>query len=104
MASPFLAHIVGRSREAGYYLSRSLDSGTMRTFGGVGMRRALVTGISGQDGSYLAELLLGKGYEVHGILRRASSFNTGRLDHLYQDRHEPRPGLYLHYGDLSDGV
>jgi GDPmannose 4,6-dehydratase len=68
------------------------------------MRRALVTGISGQDGSYLAELLLGKGYEVHGILRRASSFNTGRLDHLYRDRHEPRPGLYLHYGDLTDGV
>jgi GDPmannose 4,6-dehydratase len=68
------------------------------------MRRALITGISGQDGSYLAELLLGKGYEVHGIVRRASSFNTGRLDHIYQDPHESRPGLQLHYGDLTDSV
>jgi GDPmannose 4,6-dehydratase len=68
------------------------------------MRRALVTGISGQDGSYLAELLLGKGYEVHGIVRRASSFNTGRLDHIYQDPHEPKPRLHLHYGDLTDAV
>jgi GDPmannose 4,6-dehydratase len=68
------------------------------------VRRALVTGISGQDGSYLAELLLGKGYEVHGIVRRASSFNTGRLDRIYQDPHESRPQLQLHYGDLTDGV
>jgi len=68
------------------------------------MRRALITGISGQDGSYLAELLLRKGYEVHGIVRRASSFNTGRLDHIYQDPHEPRPRLQLHYGDLTDSV
>jgi GDPmannose 4,6-dehydratase len=68
------------------------------------MRRALITGISGQDGSYLAELLLGKGYEVHGIVRRASSFNTGRLDHIYQDPHEPKPRLHLHYGDLTDAV
>lgn len=68
------------------------------------MRRALITGISGQDGSYLAELLLGKGYEVHGIVRRASSFNTGRLDPIYQDPHEPRPHLQLHYGDLTDSV
>ncbi len=68
------------------------------------MRRALITGISGQDGSYLAELLLGKGYEVHGIVRRASSFNTGRLDHIYQDPHEPVPRLQLHYGDLTDAV
>jgi hypothetical protein len=68
------------------------------------MRRALVTGISGQDGSYLAELLLRKGYQVHGIIRRASSFNTGRLDHIYQDPHEPTPRLQLHYGDLTDAV
>jgi GDPmannose 4,6-dehydratase len=68
------------------------------------MKRALITGITGQDGSYLAELLLGKGYEVHGIIRRASSFNTGRLDHLYQDPHEPDARLFLHYGDLGDGT
>ena len=67
------------------------------------MRRALVTGITGQDGSYLAELLLEKGYDVHGIIRRASSFNTGRIDHLYQDPHEPDVRLHLHYGDLADG-
>jgi GDPmannose 4,6-dehydratase len=68
------------------------------------MRRALVTGISGQDGSYLAELLLRKGYEVHGIVRRASTFNTARLDGIYQDPHEPQPRLQLHYGDLTDSV
>ena len=66
-------------------------------------RRALITGITGQDGSYLAELLLDKGYAVHGIKRRASSFNTSRIDHLYQDPHEIDPRLTLHYGDLSDG-
>ncbi len=65
-------------------------------------KRALVTGITGQDGSYLAELLLGKGYEVHGIIRRASNFNTERLDHLYVDPHQ-HPRLQLHYGDLLDG-
>ena len=64
---------------------------------------ALITGITGQDGSYLAELLLDKGYSVHGIKRRASSFNTTRIDHLYQDPHELDPRLTLHYGDLSDG-
>ena len=63
---------------------------------------ALITGITGQDGSYLAELLLEKGYEVHGIKRRASSFNTSRIDHLYQDPHEANPRLVLHYGDLTD--
>src|SRR5277367_5378759 len=67
------------------------------------MKRALLTGITGQDGSYLAELLLSKGYEVHGIVRRASTFNTSRLDHLYQDPHEDNPRLLLHYGDLTDG-
>ncbi len=67
------------------------------------MRRALITGITGQDGSYLAELLLAKGYEVHGIIRRSSSFNTSRLDHLYHDPHERDVRLLLHYGDLSDG-
>lgn len=65
-------------------------------------KRALITGVTGQDGSYLAELLLEKGYEVHGIKRRASSFNTQRIDHIYQDPHVPRPELVLHYGDLSD--
>ena len=63
---------------------------------------ALITGITGQDGSYLAELLLEKGYEVHGIKRRSSSFNTGRIDHIYQDPHELNPRLILHYGDLTD--
>ncbi|MFD4179663.1 GDP-mannose 4,6-dehydratase [Rhodococcus sp. NPDC058514] len=67
-------------------------------------RRALITGITGQDGSYLAEFLLNKGYEVHGIIRRASSFNTGRIDHLYVDPHTPGARLFLHYGDLLDGA
>ena len=66
------------------------------------MQKALITGITGQDGSYLAELLLSKGYEVHGIIRRASSFNTGRIDHIYQDPHEKERHLILHFGDLSD--
>jgi len=66
------------------------------------MKRALITGITGQDGAYLAELLLAKGYEVHGIKRRASSFNTDRIDHLYQDPHERGLRLHLHYGDLTD--
>jgi GDPmannose 4,6-dehydratase len=63
---------------------------------------ALITGVTGQDGSYLAEFLLEKGYEVHGIKRRASSFNTGRIDHIYQDPHDKNSGLFLHYGDLTD--
>ena len=67
------------------------------------MKKALITGITGQDGSYLAELLLEKGYEVHGIVRRSSSFNTQRIDHIYQDPHEDQPKLVLHYGDLTDG-
>ena len=66
------------------------------------MKRALISGITGQDGSYLAEFLLEKGYEVHGIKRRSSLFNTGRIDHIYQDPHKPDPRLILHYGDLSD--
>jgi GDPmannose 4,6-dehydratase len=65
------------------------------------MKRALITGITGQDGSYLAELLLSEGYEVHGIIRRASTFNTVRIDHIYQDRHSPSARMFLHYGDLS---
>lgn len=68
------------------------------------MKRALVTGITGQDGSYLAELLLAKGYEIHGIVRRASTFNTGRIDHVYQDRHVDGARLVLHYGDLADSA
>ena len=65
---------------------------------------ALITGVTGQDGSYLAELLLSKGYEVHGLIRRSSTFNTSRIDHIYQDIHYPNPKLFLHYGDLIDGV
>jgi GDPmannose 4,6-dehydratase len=68
------------------------------------MKKALITGITGQDGSYLAELLLEKGYEVHGIIRRSSSFNTGRIDHLYQDPHEKDVKLFLHYGDMTDST
>jgi GDPmannose 4,6-dehydratase len=66
------------------------------------MKKALITGITGQDGSYLAELLLSKNYEVHGLIRRASTFNTGRIDHIYNDPHIPGTRLFLHYGDLSD--
>lgn len=66
------------------------------------MKRALITGVTGQDGSYLAEFLLSKGYEVHGLIRRASTFNTGRIDHIYVDPHTPGASLFLHYGDLSD--
>jgi len=68
------------------------------------MKKALITGITGQDGSYLAELLLAKGYEVHGIVRRASTFNTARIDHIYQDPHFDKARLFLHYGDLADSV
>jgi GDPmannose 4,6-dehydratase len=67
-------------------------------------KKAFITGVTGQDGSYLAELLLEKGYEVHGLIRRSSSFNTARIDHIYQDPHSPNPKLFLHYGDLTDGV
>ena len=66
------------------------------------MKTALITGITGQDGAYLAEFLLKKGYEVHGIKRRSSSFNTDRIDHLYLDPHEPNVKFKLHYGDLTD--
>ncbi|QXE90701.1 GDP-mannose 4,6-dehydratase [Geomonas subterranea] len=66
------------------------------------MKKAFITGITGQDGSYLAELLLSKGYEVHGMIRRSSSFNTGRIDHIYRDPHEADTRLFLHYGDLND--
>src|ERR1700727_636826 len=68
------------------------------------MKKALITGITGQDGAYLAEFLLRKGYEVHGVKRRASSFNTDRIDHLYQDPHEQEVRLTLHYGDLTDST
>jgi GDPmannose 4,6-dehydratase len=63
---------------------------------------ALITGITGQDGSYLAEFLLSKDYEVHGIIRRSSTFNTSRIDHIFVDSHDPNAKLFLHYGDLSD--
>jgi len=68
------------------------------------MKRAFITGITGQDGSYLAELLLKKGYEVHGMIRRSSTFNTQRIEHLYKDPHEENNNLHLHYGDITDGV
>lgn len=68
------------------------------------MKKALITGITGQDGAYLAEFLLSKGYEVHGIKRRASSLNTSRIDHLYQDIHEAGTHFHLHYGDLTDSA
>lgn len=68
------------------------------------MKRALITGITGQDGSYLAEFLISKGYEVHGLIRRSSSFNTSRIEHLYADPHEKERKLILHYGDLTDGI
>jgi GDPmannose 4,6-dehydratase len=68
------------------------------------MKRALITGITGQDGSYLAELLLDKGYEVHGVIRRSSTFNTSRIEHLYKDPHEVGNNFHLHYGDITDGV
>src|SRR3990172_10365735 len=66
-------------------------------------KRALITGVTGQDGSYLSELLLAKGYEVQGVVRRSSTFGTERIDHLYQDPHEPSPRFFLHYGDMIDG-
>ena len=68
------------------------------------MKKALITGITGQDGAYLAEMLLEKGYEIHGIKRRASQFNTDRIDHLYKDPHEQDRDMILHYGDLSDAT
>jgi GDPmannose 4,6-dehydratase len=68
------------------------------------MKRALITGVTGQDGSYLAELLLEKGYEVHGVIRRSSTFNTSRIEHLYKDPHESNNLFHLHYGDITDGV
>ena len=68
------------------------------------MKKALITGVTGQDGAYLAAFLLEKGYEVHGIKRRSSSFNTSRIDHLYQDPHTPNRRLILHYGDLTDAT
>ena len=68
------------------------------------MKKALITGITGQDGAYLTEFLLARGYEVHGIIRRSSTFSTSRIDHLYKDPHDPEARLFLHYGDLSDGT
>ena len=67
------------------------------------MKKALITGVTGQDGSYLSEFLLSKGYEVHGLIRRSSTFSTDRIEHLYRDPHDPKAQLFLHYGDLTDG-
>ena len=72
--------------------------------GATSIKKAFITGITGQDGSYLAEFLLNKGYEVHGLIRRSSTFNTSRIDHIYIDPHDPEARLFLHYGDLSDGA
>ena len=80
------------------------DHGITILSGKLTMKKALITGITGQDGSYLAELLLAKGYEVHGIVRRASTFNTGRIEHLYQDPHINDVRLFLHYGDIADST
>ena len=77
-------------------------AGPRRRLGTVVPKRAFITGITGQDGSYLAELLLEKGYEVHGLIRRASTFNTARIEHLYVDPHDPESRLFLHYGDMTD--
>src|SRR5436189_4071316 len=89
-----------------HHWRRWLDDGTGRRGNGgwtASMtKRALITGITGQDGSYLAELLLDKGYEVHGLIRRSSTFSTARIDHLYRDPHDPAARLTLHYGDLLD--
>ena len=112
---PLLAHPSPGARDADADRVLSRGSGSGRTAGkreGIarlrpGMapsKRALITGISGQDGSYLAEFLLGKGYEVHGIVRRSSSFNTARIDHLYRDPHEEGVRMFTHYGDLADPV
>ena len=68
------------------------------------MKKALIFGVTGQDGSYLSELLISKGYEVHGVIRRSSSFNTSRIEHLYQDPHEKDMNFRLHYGDLTDST
>jgi len=68
------------------------------------LKKALITGITGQDGSFLSELLMEQGYEVHGIIRRSSSFNTDRINHIYQDVHLENTKLFLHYGDLTDGT
>jgi len=68
------------------------------------LKKAMITGITGQDGSYLAEYLLAKDYEVHGLVRRSSGFNTGRIDHIYGDPHIPSTRLFLHYGDPADGM
>ena len=76
----------------------------VRRRGELDLKKALITGVTGQDGAYLAELLLEKGYEVHGVKRRSSSFNTGRIDHLYQDPHESNLRLSLHYGDMTDAT
>ena len=67
-------------------------------------KKALITGITGQDGSYLAEFLLNKGYEVHGVKRRSSSFNTGRVDHLYSDPHTKNKKFFMHFGDMTDAT
>lgn len=91
-----------KSEYVRYPLCDRYSSDDVGVYIGSVMRNALITGITGQDGSYLAELLLSKGYEVHGLIRRASTFNTRRIDHIYSDPHIPGTRLFLHYGDLSD--
>ena len=86
-----------------HYISSIMNRILFTIKGDISLKKALITGVTGQDGSYLAELLLSKGYEVHGIKRRASSFNTQRVDHIYQDPHVENKNFVLHYGDLTDG-
>lgn len=97
---PKFRHRSGRGLESLGGKIRLYMSNT--TFDGLQTKKALITGITGQDGAYLAEFLLAKGYEVHGIKRRSSLFNTARIDHLYEDPHNPNPKLILHYGDMTD--
>src|SRR5258706_5512418 len=84
------------------FSSRGIENHSGRGGKEFNLKKALITGLTGQDGSYLAELLLSKGYEVYGIIRRASTFNTGRLGPIYSDPHAGRTGLFLEYGDLAD--
>ena len=104
----------GRNRshwQGNSILSRTVNGGdpwhrgtSLASVGGSGRKSALITGVTGQDGSYLAEFLLEQGYTVHGVKRRASSFNTERIDHIYQDPHDKGARLKLHYGDLTDST
>src|SRR3954471_15492274 len=105
LAIPHRHPLIGRQSHATRYgEAESAARQASRRNGSLTKRRALITGVTGQDGAYLAELLLGKGYEVHGIKRRSSSFNTARVDHLYRDPHRGNVPFLLHYGDMTDST